>query len=237
MRDDETRALTHICNLSLSGVTMHRIDTPTAQADKFGPGKNGFTGGNPQTGRLPTALDQDFFDALQEEIARVIEAAGMALRKDEHSQLLDALNSMFLQRGNHLSEIKAQGPAAVDATLANLGIGDAAKRAIGVEAGQIPDISYFAALKAGIGYQKLPGGVIIQWGINNAGTGGVGGSGNTVNFPIPFPTACLQIVTSYDNGSTQVSAGAANPVDSSTFRLRCSATSGTFAFRWIAMGY
>ncbi len=36
---------------------MHRIDTPTAQVDKFGAGKNGFTAGNPQTGELPTALD------------------------------------------------------------------------------------------------------------------------------------------------------------------------------------
>ncbi|HHH0832373.1 TPA: hypothetical protein ACPY5W_004314, partial [Yersinia enterocolitica] len=26
---------------------MHRIDTPTAQVDKFGAGKNGFTRGNP----------------------------------------------------------------------------------------------------------------------------------------------------------------------------------------------
>lgn len=45
---------------------MHRIDTPTAQVDKFGAGKNGFTAGNPQTGELPTALDQDFFDSVQE---------------------------------------------------------------------------------------------------------------------------------------------------------------------------
>ncbi|EOK6286159.1 hypothetical protein M8806_22220, partial [Escherichia coli] len=28
---------------------MHRIDTKTAQKDKFGAGKNGFTRGNPQT--------------------------------------------------------------------------------------------------------------------------------------------------------------------------------------------
>jgi len=54
---------------------MHRIDTSTAQKDKFGAGKNGFTGGNPQTGELPTALDQDFFDSIQEEISAPIEAA------------------------------------------------------------------------------------------------------------------------------------------------------------------
>ncbi|MGX2009878.1 phage tail protein, partial [Enterobacter asburiae] len=55
---------------------MHRIDTSTAQVDKFGAGKNGFTGGNPQAGELPTALDADFFDSIQEELAAVIEASG-----------------------------------------------------------------------------------------------------------------------------------------------------------------
>ncbi|WGK58684.1 hypothetical protein [Pantoea sp. SS70] len=51
---------------------MHRIDTSTAQVDKFGTGKNGFTGGNPQTGELPTALDENFFDSVQEEICNII---------------------------------------------------------------------------------------------------------------------------------------------------------------------
>lgn len=73
---------------------MHRIDTPTAQKDKFGAGKNGFTGGNPQTGELPTALDADFFDSLQEEIARVIEAAGLTLKKSNNAQLLEAMNTL-----------------------------------------------------------------------------------------------------------------------------------------------
>lgn len=119
----------------------------------------------------------------------------------------------------------------------NLGLGNVSRRDVGIETGQIPDISFFAALKAAGGYQKIPGGLIIQWGSNIAGTGGTGGTGTTVNFPIPFPSACAQIVTSYDNGSTQVIAGGAQPVDTSTFKLRCSATSGSFVFRWIAIGY
>lgn len=44
---------------------------------------------------------------------------------------------------------------------------------------------------AGTGYQKIPGGLIIQWGIS----GSVGYDSNaTVNFPIAFPNACLQAV-------------------------------------------
>ncbi|MWP61036.1 tail fiber protein [Gilliamella sp. Pas-s25] len=66
---------------------MHRIDTPTAQKDKFGQGKNGFTRGNPQTGTLATQLDYLYFDALQEEIANVIESVGITLNKEKHDQL------------------------------------------------------------------------------------------------------------------------------------------------------
>ena len=49
---------------------MHRIDTKTAQKDKFGAGKNGFTRGNPQTGTPATDLDDDYFDMLQEELCK-----------------------------------------------------------------------------------------------------------------------------------------------------------------------
>ncbi len=51
---------------------MHRIDTKTAQKDKFGAGKNGFTRGNPQTGTPATDLDDDYFDMLQEELCRAL---------------------------------------------------------------------------------------------------------------------------------------------------------------------
>lgn len=102
---------------------MHRIDTPTAQVDKFGAGKNGFTGGNPQTGELPTALDADFFDSLQEELAGVIEAAGIALDKASHVQLMAALKKLTLSRKEPFADIKADGAAAVAEALSNLGLG------------------------------------------------------------------------------------------------------------------
>lgn len=105
---------------------MHRIDTPTAQVDKFGAGKNGFTRGNPQTGVPATALDDDYFDAVQEELAGVIEGAGIALNKDNRTQLLAALKKLFLQSGNNLFEIKTAGAAAIAATLSNLGLSDVA---------------------------------------------------------------------------------------------------------------
>lgn len=76
---------------------MHRIDTPTAQKDKFGAGKNGFTRGNPQTGTPATDLDNDYFDMLQEELAGVVEATGVILDKSKHNQLLTALRKINME--------------------------------------------------------------------------------------------------------------------------------------------
>lgn len=79
---------------------MHRIDTPTAQKDKFGAGKNGFTRGNPQTGTPATDLDDDYFDMLQEELAAVVESTGVALNKAKRDQLLTALQALFLAKND-----------------------------------------------------------------------------------------------------------------------------------------
>jgi len=105
---------------------MHRIDTSTAQKDKFGAGKNGFTGGNPQTGELPTALDADYFDSLQEEISSVIEAAGLTLSKAANSQLKDAIARLTLGRKSPFSDIKSDGSAALSTARSNLGLGSQA---------------------------------------------------------------------------------------------------------------
>ena len=99
---------------------MHRIDTPTAQRDKFGQGKNGFTRGNPQTGTPATQLDYLYCDAMQEEIANAIESAGIKLDKSKHDQLATAIKE-FVKKGsvqlnssiNSTSETEAATPRAV----------------------------------------------------------------------------------------------------------------------------
>ncbi|ELN8036460.1 tail fiber protein [Salmonella enterica] len=77
---------------------MHRIDTPTAQKDKFGQGKNGFTNGDPATGRRATDLNSDMWDAVQEEVCTVIEAAGIQLSKGEHTQLHAAIDRLIAEQ-------------------------------------------------------------------------------------------------------------------------------------------
>ncbi|MEI8534550.1 hypothetical protein WCV22_06390, partial [Escherichia coli] len=138
---------------------MHRIDTKTAQKDKFGAGKNGFTRGNPQTGTPATDLDDDYFDMLQEELCSVVEASGASLEKERHDQLLTALRALLLSRKNPFGDIKSDGT--VKTALENLGLGEAAKRDVGTGENQIPDMASFAS---GNGWMKLPNGKILQYG-------------------------------------------------------------------------
>ncbi|MDN5146249.1 hypothetical protein LVK52_16000, partial [Escherichia coli] len=138
---------------------MHRIDTKTAQKDKFGAGKNGFTRGNPQTGTPATDLDDDYFDMLQEELCSVVEASGASLEKARHDQLLTALRALLLSRKNPFGDIKSDGT--VKTALENLGLGEAAKRDVGTGANQLPDMS---AWTSGSGWVKFPDGTIIQSG-------------------------------------------------------------------------
>lgn len=169
---------------------MHRIDTKTAQKDKFGAGKNGFTRGNPQTGTPSTDLDDDYFDMLQEELCSVVEASGASLEKGRHDQLLTALRALLLSRKNPFGDIKSDGT--VQTALENLGLGEAATRNVGTDTGQVPDMSSFTTGHSGAadwpnpksGWSKGPDGVITQWGIFGFP---VGQTGTNVVFPLPFP--------------------------------------------------
>ena len=172
---------------------MHRIDTKTAQKDKFGAGKNGFTRGNPQTGAPATDLDDDYFDMLQEELCSVVEASGASLEKGRHDQLLTALRALLLSRKNPFGDIKSDGT--VKTALENLGLGEAAKRNVGTGENQIPDMSSYAS---GSGWRKMPDGSIEQWGRISFPSEHGPVSAN-VSFPIPF-TQTPGIVIVCDGG-------------------------------------
>ena len=172
---------------------MHRIDTKTAQKDKFGAGKNGFTRGNPQTGTPATDLDDDYFDMLQEELCSVVEASGASLEKGRHDQLLTALRALLLSRKNPFGDIKSDGT--VKTALENLGLGEAAKRNVGTGENQIPDMSSYAS---GSGWRKMPDGSIEQWG-RISFPGEHGPVSANVSFPIPF-TQTPVIVIVCDGG-------------------------------------
>lgn len=75
---------------------MKRISTATKVTDKFGAGKHGFTNGNVVGGIPATDLEDSWFDSVQEEIAGVIEALGVALDGNNRGQLLAALKGRLL---------------------------------------------------------------------------------------------------------------------------------------------
>ncbi|MFX0765438.1 hypothetical protein ABEL61_06095 [Escherichia coli] len=218
---------------------MHRIDTKTAQKDKFGAGKNGFTRGNPQTGTPATDLDDDYFDMLQEELCSVVEASGASLEKGRHDQLLTALRALLLSRKNPFGDIKSDGT--VKTALENLGLGDAAKKNVGTGSGQIPDMSSFGNQLADSGYQYLPGGLILQWAITKTIK-----SPETVSFPIAFPTMALCVVATDQSvgGTGQGFALTAQNFTRTNFQLRAYQTGtnaessiGAGGFNYFAVGY
>ncbi|UMQ23201.1 gp53-like domain-containing protein [Escherichia coli] len=209
---------------------MHRIDTKTAQKDKFGAGKNGFTRGNPQTGTPATDLDDDYFDMLQEELCSVVEASGASLEKGRHDQMLTALRALLLSRKNPFGDIKSDGT--VQTALENLSLGEGAKlNAATATLGR----TGFIAIPVMIG--GIEQSVIIQWGWNAAKASASGGDGNTVVFPVAFNNACVAVVANYDNVSAPINAVATGGYTTTSFLLRCAAQTGSYYYNWIAIGY
>lgn len=129
---------------------MHRIDTPTAQADKFGPGKNGFTNGDPATGRRATDLNSDMWDAVQEEICAVIEKSGLALNKDQHDQLHQAIEKIItskipdaLLKKNNLSDLADKALARANLQLKTAATRDVTTATYDTTAGRVLKVGDF----------------------------------------------------------------------------------------------
>jgi len=90
------------------------------------------------------------------------------------------------------------------------------------------------------GYQKLPGGLIIQWGYNNTAS-----SDLAVTYPVAFPTATLSVQTTMVTSATttQLFSTVVDAISASSFSVRKRFQSGattsgaTEPFNWIAIGY
>jgi hypothetical protein len=82
---------------------MHRIDDPTAVPTLPAPRAQGtpgyFTGGSPgSSGFAATVVRYEWLNSHQEELAHVVETAGLTLNKTDNTQLLQALNKLFVPR-------------------------------------------------------------------------------------------------------------------------------------------
>lgn len=97
------------------------------------------------------------------------------------------------------------------------------------------------------GIQKLPGGLVIQWG--SGGT--VTGKGDPVTFNTPFTTACISVVANEWNAAGWDQSGVTHPtvygiggatkngfnIWSSRVTGATSPSQGGLSFSWIALGY
>lgn len=88
----------------------------------------------------------------------------------------------------------------------------------------------FGSSLAASGYQKLPTGLIIQWGRGSFV------KGSLYSFPMAFPSATLAMVASHNGGTNSL----ANPVVTfnglTQYSLNWSATDNPVSVNWIAIG-
>ncbi|HCT4207074.1 hypothetical protein ACE6HT_25275 [Citrobacter freundii] len=170
---------------------MLRIGQVEATATQDGK----YTDGSVAGGIAATRLRAAAFNAMQEELAHIVESAGLALDINDMTQVLKAIQKLTLSRANPFADIKSDGAAAISTALTNLGLGEAAKRNVGTGENQIPDMSSYAS---GSGWRKMPDGSIEQWG-RISFPGEHGPVSANVSFPIPF-TQTPGIVIVCDGG-------------------------------------
>ncbi len=82
------------------------------------------------------------------------------------------------------------------------------------------------------GYQKLPGGLIMQWGTNSSGTSG---ANPTITFPIAFPTAC--VFAGVMSGYPSTDGYATGTYSISTTGFTYTYHYGAYADTWFAIGF
>jgi hypothetical protein len=83
------------------------------------------------------------------------------------------------------------------------------------------------------GYYKLPGGLIVQWGLTTSITGlGTG----VVNFPTAFATSCDSIVVSYNTTAAPANSVTVGSVSTSQFTVG-NGSSNPQTVWWIAIGH
>lgn len=97
---------------------MLRIGQVEATATQDGK----YTDGSVAGGIAATRLRAAAFNAMQEELAHIVESAGLALDINDMTQVLKAIQKLTLSRANPFADIKSDGAAAISTALKNLGL-------------------------------------------------------------------------------------------------------------------
>lgn len=159
-------------------------------------------------GAQPSAIG---FEAAQREIVSAITAAGLTPDPEDYTQLAAAIAAMVAAAAvTYASDAASNTGTATAAALTPANFG-----------GQ--------QLKAATGYQRLPGGLILQWGTGVAGT---------TAFPVAFPTACLNVVAVDESSAsnTGIHNVGTDTYTTTNFGLRNSGGGG-FISHWLAIGH
>lgn len=124
---------------------------------------------------------------------------------------------------------------------------NAASRVVGAAEGAIPDMSLFAAVREGKGYQRFPGGMIIQWGRSNVVTANSSSDFIIDTLKIAFPGAALQCVaTVYQTQVNTPCFACAEVINKTQVKIQAVAidlnnkniTNGQIVpVSWVALGY
>jgi hypothetical protein len=89
-------------------------------------------------------------------------------------------------------------------------------------------------LSEAAGYQKLPSGLIVQWGFYSGGAA----SPVTITFPEPFPNACLNVqLTPSSAAAITIVCGTKTASNVAVLRFTTAEADSTADFYWHATGY
>lgn len=173
--------------------------TSAANWTDIGGGKRGYRDRNLAAGIAGTALVAADFNAQQEELVGLIEAAGLVPSSADNAQVKAALDILYGGGGT----LAAQG------------------------------------------WQRLPRGLILQWGSGGSATG----LGDTVTFPVAFTTARYALCVNEANAagwtsnSPTVLGVSPGPTPLTSFRIHTLswsgsgwAASGGIGYSWMAVG-
>ncbi|MGE0109750.1 MAG: hypothetical protein AB7S81_08340 [Bdellovibrionales bacterium] len=206
---------------------MHKIDVSGAVEAMPAPSESEgtagyFTEGNAATSQEATPVSADWLNAVQSELVNVIEAAGIELEKTSQTQLLAAISALIaaavpdapdlstcLLKANNLSDVSSLSVA-----LSNLG---------------------FSSSLSSNGYQKIPGGLILQWGSGTTNASGI----LSVTLPTTYPSthfATVGISVSSTPSEFTVSDKSLSGFTARTFHPSTESVDDYVPFNWFSVG-
>lgn len=211
---------------------MHRIDTPSATVDKR------FTNGSPAGGVPATTVTAEWLNDIQENLAAVVEGAGIPLEKGEFSQVFTAIQQLISEALGASVQPSSETAQGIIRIATALQAQELASDSLALTPKKLNDAFKGANQQlAANGIQKLPGGLILQWGVGLSGTG----AGASIPYNVAFPNAVFAVgPTLVENPTSyfeQVQAWSTTLASFTAGGVHSGSTAYAVNFRWFAFGY